>query len=224
MAKRWPENKGGQRLLWRVGLVGLLVLLVLGIRLVEQIGPEKFGNERFVVVRAIDGDTIELNGGDRVRLLGIDSPEKGEPLYDQATQFMAQMTLGKTVEIKYSGRRRDHYGRILGFVIVDDTLLVNAEMLKKGLANVYLFQDTDNSSATIQQLLKAQREGMKNERGIWALSHEPEYYYVSLPGSFRFHRPGCPSISRSNPAERIRYEIREQAMALGLSPCRNCKP
>ena len=202
----------------------ILVCLIITVRLVEDIGPEWFGDERFIVARVIDGDTIELTGGDRVRLLAIDAPEKGQPLYDRATEVLGQLTVGKTVKLEFSGRKRDRYGRLLGFVLIDDTLMVNRVMLEKGLANLYLFKDTDNESDIIQMLLAAQREGMKNERGIWALEYEPEYYYVSLPGSFRFHRPSCPSVNRGNSQELIRYEIREQAMALGLSPCRNCKP
>ena len=224
MATLSRKRSQASKIAWRVGVILALALVVLTIRLVEQIGPDKFGDERFVVVRVIDGDTIELTGGDKVRLLAIDAPEKGEPLHDQATDELSRMTLGKSVRLEYSGRRRDRYGRLLGFVYADDTLLVNGELLKRGLASVYLFNDTDNSSTTIKELLTDQREGIKNLRGIWALEHEPEYYYISLPGSFRFHRPGCPSLSRSNPSEHIRYEKREQAMAQGLSPCRNCKP
>lgn len=221
----WPAKKPSVRRTVRRALVLLiLVFLVLTVRLVEDLGPEWFGDERFIVLKATDGDTIELVGGDKVRLLAIDAPERGQPLYERATKLLAELTEGKQVRLEFSGRRRDKYGRLLGFVIVDDSLMVNRIMLERGLANLYLFKDTDNDSEEIKRLLSAQREAMKNERGIWALEHEPEYYYVGLPGSFRFHRPACRSISRSDSGRHIRYEIRQQAMALGLSPCRNCKP
>ena len=219
-----PEKSTSRRIIWRISFIIVLICLIITVRLVEDFGPEWFGDERFIVARVIDGDTVELMGGDKVRLLAIDAPEKGQPLYDRATEVLGQLTLGKTVRLEFSGRKRDRYGRLLGFVIIDDTLMVNRVMLEKGLANLYLFKDTDNKSDKIKMLLTAQREGMKNERGIWALEYEPEYYYVSLLGSFRFHRPSCQSISRGSSQEHIRYEIREQAMALGLSPCRNCKP
>lgn len=220
-----PRKKSAaKRFIWRASLLLILVGLVITVRLVEKIGPDWFGDERFMVVKATDGDTIELMGGDRVRLLAIDAPEKGQPLYDRACRMLDRLTVGKIVKLEFSGRRRDKYGRLLGFVIVDDSLMVNRVMLERGLANLYLFKDTNNDSDKIRMLLSAQREAMKNERGIWALEHEPEYYYVNLPGSFRFHRPACQSVSRSATREHIRYEIREQAMALGLSPCRNCKP
>lgn len=220
-----PVKKStARRFIQRSLVVLILICLVLTVRLVEDIGPEWFGDERFVVVKAIDGDTIELVGGDKVRLLAIDAPEKGQPLYEMATEMLASLTEGKRVKLEFSGRRRDKYGRLLGLVFVDDSLMVNRVMLERGLANLYLFKDTDNDSDNFKRLLAAQREAMKNERGIWALEHEPEYYYVSVPGSYRFHRPACQSVSRSGGREHIRYEIRQQAMALGLSPCRNCKP
>lgn len=216
--RRQKKSRIGQQL-----LLVLLVAAILLFRLVEDIGEEKTGQERFRVVNVVDGDTFELTGGDRLRLLAIDAPEKGQPLYDLATEYLRSLTLNKVVRIEYGGRRRDRYGRLLGFIYLD-SVFVNAAMLSRGLANLYLFKDTRMETARLQEMLSAQREAMKNEKGIWALEHEPEYYYVGLPGSFRFHRPSCSSVNRLTAPEYIRYEIRLQPMASGLSPCRNCQP
>ncbi len=223
MAKSLRKSISLKKRLGQLFVLVLLVTIILVFRLVEDIGQETTVNERFRVKSILDGDTFELTGGDRLRLLSIDAPEKGQPLYDQSTEYLRSLTLNKIVRLEYGGRRRDGYGRLLGFVYLD-TILVNTAMLRRGLANLYLFKDTKLESDLLQQMLAAQREAMKNERGIWALDHEPEYYYVSLPGSFRFHRPSCSSVNQKSAREYIRYEIRQQPMFSGLSPCRNCQP
>ena len=72
----------------------------------------------FLVVRAVDGDTIELANGDHVRVLGIDTPERGECGYDKAAVKMARMVVGKRVRLTSAGEDRDRYDRLLRYVDV----------------------------------------------------------------------------------------------------------
>ena len=62
----------------KAAVILIALVLILLFRLVENIGYDKAPGDRFVIMRVIDGDTVELAGGDRLRLLGIDTPEKGQ--------------------------------------------------------------------------------------------------------------------------------------------------
>ncbi len=69
------------------------------------------------VKKVIDGDTIEIDGGERVRYIGVDSPELGEPLYEEARDFQKKVVLGSYVRIEACKEEpRDGYGRTLAFV------------------------------------------------------------------------------------------------------------
>ena len=201
----------------------VVALLVLVLRLVEEIGPEKGPDDRFVVARVLDGDTMELQGGDRLRLLAIDTPEKDEPLHAEATDFLARKALGLVAEIEYANQRRDKYGRLLGYLFVD-TLFVNKAIIDSGYGCLYLFDDNDLKSDQVRTLLDAQRSAIERRVGLWSLPHEPEERYINTEGSFRLHRPSCRSLGELKPGHYQEFRTREEALATGLSPCRNCKP
>lgn len=204
-------------------LIPIFILLILLIRLVSEIGPDKIPGERFKVVGIVDGDTVDLLGGDRLRLVGIDCPEKGEQFYDSAKMFIQNMTLGKIVQVDFSKRRRDGYGRMLGYTYVD-SVFVNAELVRSGLAYVYLYEDNLADSARIEELLEAQNKAIDSGRGLWTISRHKEPYYLARKGSYRFHRPECASVKNLQPGEYIKFDSRLDACRQGYSPCRNCKP
>ncbi len=212
-----------KQVIWRTVFVLGLMAIILLIRLVEEIGVDHQPGDRFVVVRVIDGDSVELAGGDRLRLLSIDTPEKGEPLYDEATQFLAKLVLGQSARLVYAGRRRDKYGRMLAYLYVD-TLLVNKAILDNGLGYLYLFEDTELDRPETQMLLDAQRRAIAQHAGLFGLPREPEAYYVNSIGSYRFHRPSCRLLSDFDPSRHRRIATREEALREGLSPCRTCGP
>jgi micrococcal nuclease len=204
-------------------LIFFFLLVLLLIRFVPEIGVDHSPADRFKVIHIIDGDTAELSGGDRLRLLAIDTPEKQEPFYDSAKYLLASLTAGKEVEIAYSKRRRDGYGRILGHVYVD-TLWVNREIIRQGFGYVYLFEDNAGDKDRIGALLKAQEEAIAAKRGIWSVNKEREDFYLGIKGSFRFHRPFCRSLKKHKQDDLIKFGSREEAFNQGYSPCRNCRP
>jgi endonuclease YncB( thermonuclease family) len=71
-----------------------------------------------LVTRVVDGDTVELAGGRTVRVIGIDTPERGECGFDRATRAMTRLVQGKSVELTRGGENRDRYGRLLRYVNV----------------------------------------------------------------------------------------------------------
>lgn len=204
-------------------LVLIFVLLLLLFRYISEIGFDLSPADRFKVVSVIDGDTIELAGGDRLRLLGLDTPEKGEPFYDSAKAFLNALLVGKNIEVAYSKKRRDGYGRLLGYIYID-SIWVNKEIIKNGLAHLYLFEDNLADKERIDELLSAQNKAMDGGQGVWSIKRQEEAYYLASRGSYRFHRPHCRSLEKRTPEELIKFSSRAEAFRQGYSPCRNCQP
>jgi micrococcal nuclease len=182
---------------------------------------ERKGDSRLRVVEIIDGDTFLLSDGDQVRLIGIDTPEEGQPFFARATAFAESILLGKEVEIKYDRELLDRYGRRLVYLFVD-SILYNQLVIDSGFASVYLFE---KNQMLARQLISAQRKARSSKVGIWSLP-EPilEDYYISPAGSFRFHRPLCPNIKSTDLSHARRFQTRDEALDIGLSPCRICQP
>jgi endonuclease YncB( thermonuclease family) len=120
------------------------------------------GAETLSVQQVLDGDTCRLSDNREVRYLGIDTPEKGEPLAEEATQANNRLVGGKQVRIEIGKPEKDRYGRLLAYVSVDKTL-VNEALVRQGFAWV---QRPDDKYRDI--LLKAQEEARSAGRGIWS--------------------------------------------------------
>jgi micrococcal nuclease len=180
------------------------------------------------VVRVIDGDTLELAGGRRVRLLGIDAPEMahdGRPadfLAHKAKAVLSELTLNQKVHLEYDRLRYDPYGRLLAYVFLPDHRLVNAEMVRRGLASVYSIAPNLRYQKV---LLAAQQEAIGAERGVWRQRLKAdEPFYLGNRHTLRLHRPKCPLGARMAPANRVRFSSLKDAYLQGYSPCRSCKP
>jgi micrococcal nuclease len=88
----------------------------------------------FTVTQVIDGDTLDISGGNRVRLIGIDTPERGECGYSEASAALQNLVGGRQVRLVTGARDDvDRYGRLLRYVEVDD-LDVNLAMIRSGRA------------------------------------------------------------------------------------------
>jgi endonuclease YncB( thermonuclease family) len=128
------------------------------------------------VSRVIDGDTFEIEGGEKVRMLGINTPEKNMEHYSEASAFLKQKIENKEIElISIFGNEKDKYGRTLGYVILDNSL-VNSEIIGEGLANVYFYE----KDSYILELLKAREKAIKNGKGIWKKSSLSCLEFVEL--------------------------------------------
>lgn len=211
------------RNIWKIIAILIFILFLLLFRFAPEIGIDVAPDERFEVVGIIDGDTFELAGGEKLRLLSIDCPEKGDPYSTEASALAEKLVLGKTALVAYSIRRRDGYGRMLGYLYVDSQS-VNVALVRNGLAYVFLFEDNLADTARITELLAAQNEAIDNRLGLWSQKDIDEPYYLAGGEAFRFHRPGCSSVSKLSPRECIRFESRLEAFRNGYSPCRHCRP
>lgn len=113
----------------------------------------------FVYVdRIIDGDTI-IGNNESIRLLGINSPERGEKYYSEAKEFLEKEILNKPVRLKFGKERYDRYKRILAYVFLNDRD-INLELVEKGFANYYFPSGKDQYYSVFQD---AWNECVNNE-------------------------------------------------------------
>ncbi len=116
------------------------------------------------VIRILDGDTIEIEGGERVRYLGINAPESGQPFSTEATRENERLVAGRTVSLEFDVQTQDRYQRLLAYVWVGD-VLVNEEIVQNG----YAVSETIQPNVKYQDIiLKAQQEARSACRGLWA--------------------------------------------------------
>jgi micrococcal nuclease len=173
------------------------------------------------VSRILDGDTFVLSDGTHVRLLGIDTPEKGEPFADIAKGFSDSALGGRDVRLEYEKEPLDKYGRLLAYVYINSNF-INELLIRRGLARVYIFSKNERFNG---RFISAQKDARKARAGIWSLPAPPsEPYYIAPGGSFRFHRPLCTLIKNANMKKARKIKTRDEALDLGLSPCRECRP
>ncbi len=169
----------------RLGLV--LVLLAAGaVPAAAQVEAAKApatcaleDTEERTVVRVVDGETLMLEGGSTLKLIGALAPhaydaagEAGEwPLAEQARLTLERLAGGRGINVAFAGRRQDRYGRTLGhaFLSGTDGVWLQGEMLKRGLARAYAL---DGSTACLAELIAHEAMAREAATGLWA---EPVY-------------------------------------------------
>ncbi|MBD3282597.1 MAG: hypothetical protein GF387_03280 [Candidatus Portnoybacteria bacterium] len=163
-----------------LGIVAGLVILggYIGYTLVKNKGAD-YNDNLYLVNYVIDGDTFKVNDDVRVRLLGIDSPEKGECYYEESREFLIDLIEGKYVRLEKDISGKDDYGRLLRYAILvnkddeEDNILVNDRIVRLGYA-LAVSSPPDNRYR--QLLSAAQEEALREERGLWAAcDYEREY-------------------------------------------------
>jgi micrococcal nuclease len=166
-------NGGGRRS--GIGSAALLLIAaVLVVRPWEMGSGAEAGPPSAIatVVRAVDGDTIEVRVGGRledVRYIGVDTPETVKPdtpvqcFGPQASAFDHRTVEGHEVRLVYGVERRDIYDRLLAYVYIGHRF-INAELVRRGLARTLTIAPNDRYAALFRRLeLRAARAG----RGLW---------------------------------------------------------
>jgi micrococcal nuclease len=114
-----------------------IILFALAYSPIDNFLEEEFGQTSTgFVTRIVDGDTIELQTGEHVRLLGINTPEKGEEYYTEAKKFLEEQILNKTVNLKFGKQKTDLYNRTLAYVFFQGEN-INQKIISNGFANAY---------------------------------------------------------------------------------------
>lgn len=129
-----------------------------------------------VVKRVVDGDTIELVNGDKVRYIGINTPESVDPrkgvqcFGKEAAEFNKGLVEGKKVWLEKDVTETDKYGRLLRIVYLDNptinsgAVMVNEELVAKGFAGVYTVPPDVKYK---DRFLAAQKIAVENKFGLW---------------------------------------------------------
>lgn len=132
------------------------------------------------VVGVADGDTITVlddsNTQYKIRLAGIDAPEKKQPFGNVSKKSLSDLVYGKQVNVDYN--KQDRYGRTVGKVIIDGTD-VNLEQVKRGLAWFYKKYQNEQPLKDRLDYLHAQEDAEKAKVGLW-IDPEP-----TAPWDFR---------------------------------------
>lgn len=125
------------------------------------------------VKHVYDGDTVTLNNGERVRLLGINTPEiknrykRGEAGGLTAKRWLKNQVKNRSVRLEKDRTKRDKYNRLLAHLFTKEGLHINLEMVKMGLAIVNIHPPNFNHQ---RALLNAQEKAEIDRRGLWKLA------------------------------------------------------
>jgi micrococcal nuclease len=166
----WHEHRG---------LAFWLLLILLAVwraySAAAPAAPERLEEGVHEVRRVVDGDTLLLASGARIRLQGVDTPETVKPdrpveaWGPEASQFTKDFIekAGHHVRLSFSLERKDRYDRFLAYVWDGDVML-NEELVRAGLA--YARRDYRYSDAMKRRFTQAQEEAQRAGRGIWSIN------------------------------------------------------
>jgi len=164
---------------------GIIVAAMLGfdyeklLKTSPRNNPDIYGT-KVRLVEAQDGDTVQLEKGMPIRLVGIDAPEKGKPLYNESRALLMELVDNKIIEVKYVQKQNDNYGRLRGYLFVacdypnqryceDGRLNVNVVMVGKGMAKVKIEKSFIKLKPDYSNELKeAEKEAKEKKLGLWA--------------------------------------------------------
>jgi micrococcal nuclease len=208
----------------RVWLAGLLVLA-----LAQGAWADAW---RVGVEKVLDGDTVVLSGGERLRLRGIDAPEtahNGQPgqyFAKQARRTLSALVEGRELVLDRAELDTDRHGRLVGVARLDDGRVVNLMMIEQGAAFVYP-HPSDKDNGLEARLRAAQRSAMDRGRGFWPAvlgSGSAPAEYVGTRSSKRFHVLSCPQGRKARAGNQVRFSSLREAFAAGYAPARECTP
>lgn len=123
------------------------------------------------VVRVVDGDTVVLDGNEKVRLIGINTPETVDPrrpvqkFGKEASARTKALLDGKRVRAEYDVERKDRYGRTLCYLFLEDGTFVNLSLVEDGYATAYRYPPNVKFA---EKFRDAERRAREAGRGLWA--------------------------------------------------------
>jgi len=179
--------------------------------------------EEHRVIKVYDGDTLTLANKDRVRLIGIDTPEikPSQPFAKEAKEYLANSVLDQDIFMVFetNGDKKDHYGRWVAWSFVkkgDGYLNLNEGLVAAGLASVY--NPGSKPLHNQNEMLSMQKNARKSKLGKWIDFRDTEVLKTRNGRCFHKHR-GCTHLSRSKNLITIQQSY---ALDSGLSACRGC--
>lgn len=211
------------KIAWLV-VITMLVLTMAGCSSAD--GPAPNGEMEATVKRVVDGDTFEIASGDKVRMIGVDTPETVkpnhpvEPYGKEASAFTKQMLAKKQVLLRFDIEPRDKYGRLLAYVYLPDGTFVNEKLIREGYARIMTIPPNVRHA---DLFLQAEREAREQDRGLWRKetprketppSHKKVKGNINSKGEKIYHLPGSRDYERTK-AE-VWFASEEEAKAAGF--------
>lgn len=188
----------------------------------------------YSVVRVVDGDTIvvDFNGAEeKVRLIGVDTPESVHPdSYKNteagvlASDYTKKNLDGKQVELEFDVQERDQYGRLLAYVWLDG-VMYNKTLLQDGVANLATYPPNVKHVDAFKAIVEA-RKGQSDPagQGQGAQDVNKDGLYIGSIKSDKYHYPSCRHAESIKDDNAIWFDTIDEAKAAGYSPCGVCKP
>lgn len=153
-------------------IIMLALLMILAGTFYMLEGLDLTSDEEYEVSQIIDGDTVKLINGEKVRLIGINAPETGQPYAEESKEKLDQLIGNAIIKLKRDVDKKDRYGRWLRYVYVGETF-VNLEMVNQGYATAYSISPNLKYSDDFEN---AEQEALDNEIGMWT----PSSFEISI--------------------------------------------
>lgn len=194
-----------------IGLISLfLVSEVFSVPLQTE-GP-------YIVTYVVDGDTIDLDNGDRVRFSGINTPETGECYYEEAKKALANLVLGQEVSLEKDLTDEGKYGRKLRYVYYEGES-VNEYLVREGYAKVY--DKYNESTKRYPELKEVEAEAIGLKKGLWSCVDPKEgCLYVASKNSKIYHEPYCKWAKKIKAENMICFHSVDELE--GYEPAKSC--
>lgn len=174
-----------------------------------------------------DGDTLHLEDGRKVRLIGIDAPEMGRDgapeqyFARESRDFLRRLVQNQILRVETADHDRDRYNRHLATVYSADARMINAELVEQGYAFFYPHPHQDKDLQ--RTLLEAQTRAIFGRKGFWPrilAMPQPLTGWVGNRRSRRFHHPDSHHARRISQRNRVSLFSLEQAFLEGYAPAR----
>src|SRR3989344_1268163 len=169
-------------------------------------------NGPFLVTKVIDGDTLDLNNDERIRMSGINTPETGECYYQEAKEKLAGLVLNKKVYLETDRSNEDKYGRLLRYIYLNETdlVFVNGVLVEGGFARVYDKYKSDTKR--YNELKKIEDIAKENNIGVWnCVDNKKDCLYVGSKDSDKYHTPECKFAKKIKPENLVCFYSLEEA-------------
>jgi len=145
-----------------------------------------------------------------------------DPFPELSKDFNLRWVLGERVRLESDDFKKDQYGRLLAYAFLDGDEMINAILIRHGLAHVFV---KSPNGKYFDLMLEFQRQAMNEKLGIWKnIRKSPEKQYLGNNKSFRFHRTSCPFAKKIATRNLIKFENRYISFWAGFSPCEKCLP
>lgn len=131
--------------------------------LAESEQNANFSTIEHIVFKVIDGDTFEIETGEKVRFIGIDTPERNEPYYEEAKLFLTSKIQGRKVTLQKDVSDKDQFGRLLRYVYSGGEL-INLELVESGYAKAVSYPPDTRFNEIFNQ---AESYAKSKGAGIW---------------------------------------------------------